>query len=161
MRYGLRSKTQQGIWGERGAVAVEAGIIFPVLILLVFGILDFGHAWYMKQIVINASREGARYATRYTGTVPSAKTPTISDYVLNTSAENGGKGGVGLKALLPTEANPQVPTPTGTGYTSITPPGQPVSVEVTAVKNWWVINNFIPGMGSSTTLSSTTTMAVE
>jgi Flp pilus assembly protein TadG len=31
--------------GERGAIAVEFAIILPVLMFLVFGIIDFGHAW--------------------------------------------------------------------------------------------------------------------
>jgi Flp pilus assembly protein TadG len=160
MRCRFGSEAKRGRRGEHGSVAVEFAIIFPVLMLLVFGILDFGHAWYMKQIVINASREGARYGSRYTGSTPSALNPSISNYVLNTSAENANKGGVGLKGLLP-DADPKVPTPGGTGYTSINPPGQPLSVTVQATKNWWVVNKLIPGMASKKTLSSTTTMAVE
>ena len=65
MRCGFRSKTKRGIRAERGAIAVEFAIIFPVLILLVFGIIDFGHAWYMRHMMSDASREGARYGTRY------------------------------------------------------------------------------------------------
>ena len=45
---------------ERGAVAVEFALIFPLLILLVLGIVEFGfgyHAWDATQ---NAAREGAR-----------------------------------------------------------------------------------------------------
>lgn len=45
---------------ERGAVVVEFALIFPILILLVLGILEFGlgyHAWDATQ---NAAREGAR-----------------------------------------------------------------------------------------------------
>jgi Flp pilus assembly protein TadG len=160
MRFGFFSSPKRFIRKERGGVAVEFAIIVPVLVVLVMGIIDFGHAWYMKQIIINASREGARYGARYTGTPPIALNPSISNYILNTSAQNNDKGGVGLTSLLP-DANPQVPTPTGTGYTSITPPGQPLSVTVTATKDWWVVNRFIPGMNSSITLSSTTTMAVE
>jgi hypothetical protein len=160
MRGAFGSRTKRGMRGEHGAVAVEFAIILPVLLLLLFGIIDFGHAWYMKQIIINASREGARYGTRYTGSLPSALDPSISNYILNTSAENSNKGGVGLRSILPNDS-PQVPTPTGTGYTSITPPGQPLSVTVQATKHWWVVNKFVPGMASTTTLSSTTTMAVE
>lgn len=46
--------------GQRGAVAVEFALIFPVLVLLVLGIIEFGtgyHAWDATQ---NAAREGAR-----------------------------------------------------------------------------------------------------
>lgn len=45
---------------QRGAVAVEAAIILPVLILLVFGIMDFGWMINRDTMVNNASREGAR-----------------------------------------------------------------------------------------------------
>ena len=161
MRFGFGSKTKRGIRGERGAVAVEAAIIFPVLLLLVFGILDFGHAWYMKQIIINASREGARYGTRSTkSTTPaSALVPSISNYILNTSAENGNKGGYGLKEQLPGD-NPKVPAPTGPGYTDNTS-GNDLFVTVTATKTWWVVNNFVPGMEPTSTISSTTCMKVE
>ena len=31
--------------GEPGAIPVKFAIILPVLLLLVFGIADFGHAW--------------------------------------------------------------------------------------------------------------------
>jgi Flp pilus assembly protein TadG len=45
---------------QRGAVAVEFALIFPILVLLVLGIIEFGagfHAWDATQ---NAAREGAR-----------------------------------------------------------------------------------------------------
>lgn len=49
--------------GERGAVAVEAALIFPVLILLVFGIIEF--ALLMRDHVATTSivRAGARTAS--------------------------------------------------------------------------------------------------
>ena len=119
MRCRFGSDAKRGLRAERGAIAVEFAIILPVLLLLVFGIIDFGHAWYMKQIVSNASREGARYGTRSTGATAAANTlnPSISNYILNTSAENGGKGGYGLKSSAARRCNPAVPTPTGPGYT--------------------------------------------
>lgn len=48
--------------GERGIVAVEFAIILPVLLLLVFGITEFGRLWMTKNIMTQAAREGARYA---------------------------------------------------------------------------------------------------
>lgn len=161
MRCGFGSKTKRGIRGEHGAVAVEFAIILPILILLVFGIIDFGHAWYMKQLVSNASREGARYGTRATKSTAAANAldPSISNYILNTSAENGNKGGYGLKQQLPNE-NPAVPPPTGPGYTDSSA-GNDLYVTVTATKTWWVVNNFVPGMGPTSTISSTTCMKVE
>lgn len=47
---------------DSGAVAVEFGIIAPVLILLVLGIMQFGLIFYQMIQVEHAAAEGARYA---------------------------------------------------------------------------------------------------
>jgi Flp pilus assembly protein TadG len=47
---------------EDGVAAVEMVILFPVLVLLVVGLVEFGHLWYVRQTLTNASREGARAA---------------------------------------------------------------------------------------------------
>jgi len=39
---------------------VEFGLILPLLILLIFGIIEFGLLLYNQQVITNASREGAR-----------------------------------------------------------------------------------------------------
>jgi Flp pilus assembly protein TadG len=46
--------------GQRGASAVEFAIILPILVLLLFGIIEIGFAIYDKAMITNASREGAR-----------------------------------------------------------------------------------------------------
>lgn len=46
---------------QNGATAVEFAIILPVLILVLFGIIEFGLVLFNKQIITNASREGARF----------------------------------------------------------------------------------------------------
>ena len=48
------------IKNQKGAAIVEFAIVLPLVILLVMGICEFGLAWYNKQVIINASREGAR-----------------------------------------------------------------------------------------------------
>ena len=45
---------------ERGAVAAEFAILLPVLLLIVFGIIEFGMMMYGREVVTNATREGAR-----------------------------------------------------------------------------------------------------
>jgi hypothetical protein len=116
----------------------------------------------------DASREGARYATRYctVGTkriLPKDLAPTVTNFVLNTSAENGGNGGWGLKSLLPSNANPAVSPggPAATWATATTLAGKDFIVTVTATKTWFVLGKLIPGMGSSKLLSVTTTMTCE
>ncbi|MDQ1729876.1 MAG: hypothetical protein QOK10_35 [Pseudonocardiales bacterium] len=47
---------------DRGAVAVEFALLLPVLVLLVFGIIDFGRVLNAQITVSQAAREGARLA---------------------------------------------------------------------------------------------------
>lgn len=49
---------------ETGASAVEFAVLMPLLVLLVFGIIEFGLLFYNQQVITNASREGARAAIR-------------------------------------------------------------------------------------------------
>lgn len=48
---------------ERGNVALEFALVLPVLLLFVGGIIDFGRAYWFKQTLTWASREGARYGS--------------------------------------------------------------------------------------------------
>ena len=45
---------------RRGAAAVELAAILPFLVVLVFGMIEFGVMFYDKAVITNASREGAR-----------------------------------------------------------------------------------------------------
>lgn len=47
---------------ERGAMVVEFGLVVPILLLLVFGIIDFGRAYYTLNNLTSAVREGVRRA---------------------------------------------------------------------------------------------------
>jgi Flp pilus assembly protein TadG len=46
--------------GERGAAAVEFALILPILLTLVFGIVEFGWAFGQQVSLGNAAREAAR-----------------------------------------------------------------------------------------------------
>lgn len=45
---------------QNGAAAVEFAIILPLLVTLVFGIIEFSILFYNEAMMTNASREGAR-----------------------------------------------------------------------------------------------------
>lgn len=47
---------------ETGASAVEMAILLPLLVMVVFGLIEFGLLLYNQQVITNASREGARAA---------------------------------------------------------------------------------------------------
>lgn len=49
---------------QRGAVAVELAFVLPILILLLFGIVEFSIAYNRTQALHAAAREGARVASQ-------------------------------------------------------------------------------------------------
>jgi Flp pilus assembly protein TadG len=50
---------------QKGAAIVEFAIILPLLLLLLFGIIEFSLLMYNKAMITNASREGARRGIVY------------------------------------------------------------------------------------------------
>ena len=76
---------------ERGAVAVEFALILPLLVMLVFGIVDFGRAYNAQITLTQAAREGARMAALetalgYNDATVAAKTATAATGLGLTSA---------------------------------------------------------------------------
>ncbi len=55
----------------RGAAAVEFAIVLPLLLLVLLGTIDWGYYFFCREVVVNASREGARAGS----IVPSGSDP--------------------------------------------------------------------------------------
>ncbi len=67
-----------GRWrSERGAAAVETAIVLPMLLLVIFGIIDFGRALDAKIQLTQAAREGARVAALPVAIHPGVNTSTM------------------------------------------------------------------------------------
>jgi Flp pilus assembly protein TadG len=169
MNCGFFSSPERFIRKEHGGVAVEFAIIVPILVLLVFGIIDLSHAWYMRHLLSDASREGARYGTRFTKDsndnrmLPKNLSPSIANYILNSASGNGGSSGLGLSSLLPANANPSV-TCTGAASTeanSANLVGEDLIITVNATKTWFILGKLLPGLDDSKNLRVTTTMTCE
>jgi Flp pilus assembly protein TadG len=138
--------------GENGSVAVELGIIVPVVLFLIVGGLDFAHSYYIKHIITSASREGARYAAKYTGSSSAPSETEVANYIklpspnLNYNAHN-------LDTLT-----------VNTTYAG-TFPNKIATVTVTAVKHWWVLGTFNffgwHNLTNPQTLTAATAMNVE
>ncbi|MBI4901015.1 MAG: pilus assembly protein [Actinobacteria bacterium] len=54
---------------ERGAAAVEFALVMPVLVMIMFGIMEFGYAFFIQSSVAGAARVGVRnYAINWSTT---------------------------------------------------------------------------------------------
>jgi len=113
---------------EHGAAAVEFALIIPVLVLLVFGIVQFSIAYDRQQSLHSAAREGARIAS-----LPATTQTDISNKVTSSLS------GVTFDSSPAISVNPTATRPCE-NWT-----GKAVTVTVTANSN---ID--IPLFGSST-----------
>jgi Flp pilus assembly protein TadG len=58
---------------SRGNAVVEMALILPILMILMFGITEFGRAWMTVNVLTTAAREGARLAVVTTPDVPAVQ----------------------------------------------------------------------------------------
>jgi Flp pilus assembly protein TadG len=126
---------------ERGASAVEFALLLPVLMLILFGIIEFGMVMYSREVLTNASREGARAGI--VQQIPKPTTGQIQTVVTN--------------YLTGTGINPSNVTVTVAGAGGIFPNNLTVSTS-------YPYQFFAPGilgLGTSITLTTQTVMRHE
>ncbi len=121
MRHGI-SRTSQ-----RSQALIEFALISPVLLLLLFGIVDIGRAVFYYDTLNHAAREGARTAVRASNPLP-----TNADVLATVTTQ--------LIGTQVTEPCPQGPvtssTPPGNAaWLYVTEPNPPASVETTPPPN--------------------------
>ena len=134
---------------ERGGAAIEFAIVFPLLVTLLLGIIEFSLILYDKAIITNASREGARAGI-------------VAQLVRVTNAEIGAVVEKYSKDHLISFGGDIVPT------VSITPVdrsgskfGDELTVTVTYPYGFLALPNFVTGMIGPMELSATTVMRME
>ncbi|MGH9172891.1 MAG: TadE/TadG family type IV pilus assembly protein [Vicinamibacterales bacterium] len=87
---------------ERGAELIEFALVFPLLLFVVLGIVDFGFLFQRLEVVTNASREGARIAVLPNYTTADVEC-RIADYI-----RAGGVPTTPINGCLSTTSNPAV-----------------------------------------------------
>jgi len=68
---------------RRGGAVVEMAIVTPLLLTLLFGIIEYGWVFTIKQAITNAAREGCRVAT-LEGATDEEIINTINSYLAGT-----------------------------------------------------------------------------
>ncbi|HSL97065.1 MAG TPA: TadE/TadG family type IV pilus assembly protein [Candidatus Deferrimicrobiaceae bacterium] len=64
--------------GSEGQALTEVALVAPLFFLMLFGIIDLGRVIWANDVVANAAREGARFASVHAGT-PALTTEASKD----------------------------------------------------------------------------------
>lgn len=110
---------------ERGAAAVEFALVVPILIVVVFGIINLGFVFAQQISLNNGARQGARYAIVDGRTCDQIKAETQDSAAT-----------IGMTA---TQVPTPVITPTCSGTTKPCtgkPSGTNIKVELTRSASW-------------------------
>ncbi len=133
------------IKNEKSVAAVELALILPILLIILFSIVELSTLLYDKAVITNASREAAR-----AGIVNSS----ISDATIQSYAQSY------CRDRLVTFRNPNIPSvvvsrPSGSD------PGNPLIVTVNYQFNGLVLGVMLRPQNWDQTLSSTSIMNFE
>ncbi len=133
---------------EKGTSAVEFALILPLLLLLLFAIIEFGFVLYDKAVITNASREGARKGVL-------SRTPRVSESTIETTvsaycASNLISFGTGT--AITTVSGAPCPTPAV---------DDDITVTVAYPYSFLVLPNFLSSVTGQITLTAATVMRCE
>jgi len=88
---------------ESGAELIEFALVFPLLLLVFLGIIDFGLLFQKYEVVTNAAREGARVAV-LPGYVDADVQFRVSQYLTASGLTGPAVTTVGAEQILPVGA---------------------------------------------------------
>lgn len=130
---------------EAGTSIVEATIVLPLLLLLVFGIAEFGISFTRWNSLTNAVREGARVGVVFRAPCDATTVTTLVETTVADFADSSGIDPVGI-------------TTTVAGVCGGT--GTPLTVTSTVPYNYIALSA-LAGFAPSTNLSARTVMRNE
>lgn len=91
---------------RRGAALVEMALVLPIFCMVVFGIVEFGRAFMVGQLVTNAAREAVRQGV--TGDYTNAQiTADVKAFLLQSAKIQGSDATVTI-TVTPAAGNPPV-----------------------------------------------------
>jgi Flp pilus assembly protein TadG len=132
---------------QKGASAIEFAIVLPVLLALLFGIVELSVLFYDKAVITNASREGARAGIAF------APTPLddigIAGVVTTYCASNLITFGSATAATTTVSRG-------GSGSA-----GDPLTVTVNYPYQFLVLPNFVTALTGPVDLQAVTVMRME
>jgi len=139
---------------DEGASAVEFALVSFILVLLLFGIIQFGHLFFQWLEITHGAREGARWA--------SLRNPTGTVTQLGTTRHKVWEAAPGLNPRL-TDADITVTVSGSPVATTDGSTGQPVRVTVAYDTPLFapLMQNLFGTTGSTFRLTSSATQRIE
>ena len=129
---------------QAGTSIIEATIVLPLMLMLVFGIAEFGISFTRWNSLTNAVREGARVGVVFRAPCDTAAVTTLVETTVANFANSSGIN--------------TAPTTTVTGVCG--PTGTPLTVTSTVPYNYIALSA-LAGLAPSTNLSARTVMRNE
>ena len=139
-------KSARSMRGHRGSAMIEFALILPMLLLVLFAIVEFAIALYDKAVITNASREAARAGVVFK--VPQLTTDQIKAVAVNNCEDFLISFGTAAPSVT-------VSHPSGTGT------GDPLTVTVSYPYTGLVLGAWLHSVTDALELSATTTMNYE
>jgi Flp pilus assembly protein TadG len=140
---------------DRGAAAVEFALLFPVFLVMVCGIMDFGMLIYSQTVVNNAAREAVRAASLGATSIDANKVATSAA---------GALFGAPMTNTPVWTCTPDSESCTNFTEGGLTAAPATSTVTVTLTYDYaWItpLAALVPGLGSSKSLTGFSQMAVE
>ena len=122
-------KFQKLTKSERGSTAVEFALLLPIIAILTFGMIDFGRMLWFQEVLVNATRTGARQGTLFNSGNGQGE---IQGFVAQ-ALTNGGVPPAGLNVTV---------NGLGTGQ------GNPLTVTSSIPWQYMVIDSLIPALNT-------------
>jgi Flp pilus assembly protein TadG len=135
---------------NRGQGLVELALALPMMLVLIFGAVEFGTAMYDKAVVTNASREGARAGI--VATTPRLNDRGIQDVVSRYSKTHLLNYKTGITDTAVTTITPALSARTS---------GALMTVTVTYSYRSFLLPKFVQGLSGGFGLSASTVMRME
>jgi Flp pilus assembly protein TadG len=138
---------------QSGASAIEFALVLPVLLLILFGIIEFSVLFYNKAMITNASREGARAGIRYIWTGPGEGGWTDNETIPGVVDTFLGNRLISFSSESPTAVTRVIDSAT-------LDHGSPRTVEVQYVYDFLILPEFADNL-ANLTLTAQTVMRLE
>jgi Flp pilus assembly protein TadG len=151
-----RARTQDG------AVAVEFALIVPLMLMLVFGVIDFGWMLNRDMLIDNVSRDGARVASlggKFSQVCTSIRTELSNSGIVVPASCNTTASPTSIKVDC-RKADNTACSATATSYDTLAVSGSTAVVTIT-YQYAWVTPMLSTMMGRTKTIVETTEMVVE